>query len=258
MEFIKIEKENRIATITITKPKALNALSQQVLKELDQCLNEINEDKTLRCLIITGEGEKAFVAGADIKELSTLDQNGAKSTSALGQDVFMKIESLKIPAIAAVNGFALGGGLELALSCDFILASDNARFGLPECSLGLMPGFGGTVRLARKVGPALAKQWTFTGDMIQSDEALRARLVNQVCSQAELMSEVKKIASTIALRAPVAISLIKQTIEETYGVETSQAMQMERKAFAELFTTEDAKEGTQAFIEKRKPEFKGM
>lgn len=257
MEFIKFEKENSIATIVISKPKALNALSEAVLIELDSCLDKVIEDKDLRCLIITGDGEKAFVAGADISELSTLDEAGAQKFSELGQNVFCKLERLNIPVIAAVNGFALGGGLELALSCDFIFASEKAKFGLPECTLGLMPGFGGAVRLTRKVGPGLAKQWTFTGDMVRSDEALRSGLVNKVCEPSELMTEVKKVAQTISQRAPIAVAGIKRTIEQTYGVETSQAMIIERNEFGKLFTTLDCKEGTQAFLEKRKPEFKG-
>lgn len=258
MEFIKYEKENQWAVITVSKPKALNALSGAVLKELDSCLSQVMEDKSLRCLIITGDGEKAFVAGADIKELSSLDASGAETFSGLGQDVFSKLEALDIPVIAAVNGFALGGGLELALSCDFIYASQNARFGLPECSLGLMPGFGGSVRLARKVGPSLAKQWTFTGDMVKADEALRSGLVNKVCELPELMTEVKKTAEVIASRAPIAVAAIKRTIESTYGMENSQAMLVERKEFTNLFETQDCKEGTQAFLEKRKAEFKGQ
>ncbi|MCJ8277042.1 MAG: enoyl-CoA hydratase/isomerase family protein [Bdellovibrionales bacterium] len=258
MEFIKFDKENTVATITISKPKALNALSGQVIQELNDVLNQVSEDKSLRCLIITGDGEKAFVAGADIKELNTLDNKGAQDFAALGQDVFLKIETLRIPVIAAVNGFALGGGLELAMACDFIIASDNARFGLPECTLGLMPGFGGAVRLARKVGPSLAKQWTYTGDMIKTDEALRTGLVNKVVPQAELMAEVQKLAETMSSRAPLALTAIKQTIEKTYGMESSQAMMVEREAFGSLFDSADCREGTSAFLEKRKPEFKGQ
>ena len=258
MGFIQFEKNKDIATITISKPKALNALSAMVLRELNECLNQIEEDETIRALVITGDGEKAFVAGADISELSELDSMGAEDFSKLGQDVFLKIENLKVPVIAAVNGFALGGGLELALACDFIIASENAKFGLPECTLGLIPGFGGTVRLARKVGPALAMQWALTGNMMDSSEAMRTGLVNHVYPQAQLKEEVMKLAETMASRAPMALQSIKELINKTYGLPVEAAMIMEKEAFGKMFVTEDCREGTKAFLEKRKPTFKGL
>lgn len=258
MGFIQFEKNNSIATITISKPKALNALSAMVLRELNECLNQVEEDKSLRALIITGDGEKAFVAGADISELSELDSLGAEEFGKLGQDVFRKIEKQKIPVIAAVNGFALGGGLELALACDFIIASENAKFGLPECTLGLIPGFGGTVRLSRKVGPSLAMEWTLSGNMVDSTEALRTGLVNKVVPQSSLKEEVMKLAETFASRAPVALENIKKLIQETYGLPIDEAMALERSSFGKLFVTEDCREGTKAFLEKRKPTFKGL
>lgn len=257
-EFVKYQKNGSVAQVTISKPKALNALSTDVLKELDQVLSQIQEDKDLRCMVLTGEGDKAFVAGADIKEIHSLNKDSALLFAEKGQDVFSKIENLRIPVIAAVNGFALGGGLELALSCDFIIASSNAKLGLPECTLGLIPGFGGTVRLARKVGPQWAKQWTFTGDMISAEEALQVGLVNKVCSPGELPEVVQKLASTISKRAPLALTAIKQSINETYGRSVSEAMKIEREKFATLFASQDVKEGTTAFIEKRKPDFKGL
>lgn len=257
MEFIKFEKKDGIATLTVSKPQALNALSSDVLKEMNVCLDTIENDKSLRCLIVTGDGEKAFVAGADIKEIQSLNKDTAIAFAGFGQSVFLRFESLAIPVIAAVNGFALGGGLELAMACDFIIASNKARFGLPEVTLGLMPGFGGTVRMARRIGPAMAKQLTFTGDMITADEALRIGLVNRVCEPTDLMVEVQKIATTIAQRAPLGVSAVKSTIENTYGVETVEAMRMEQAAFAQLFTSADCKEGTTAFVEKRKATFVG-
>lgn len=258
MALVELEKKENRATLTINKPQALNALSSEVLSALDQALNQVEEDKSIRCLIITGQGDKAFVAGADIKEINTLDKTSAAEFAGQGQKVFSRLEKLKIPVIAAVNGFALGGGLELAMACDFILASEKAKFGLPECTLGLMPGFGGSVRLARKVGPGQAKQMTFTGDMISAEEAKACGLVNDILAPEELLSATHRVASTIAMRAPLALTAIKQTIEETYGMPTDQAMDVEQKAFAQLFDSKDVKEGTSAFIEKRKPEFTGQ
>lgn len=257
MEFIRLEKNGSIATVTVTKPKALNALSSAVLKELNSALDEIEKDQSVRCLIVTGEGEKAFVAGADIKEINSLDKNSAGEFAGFGQKVFMRIETLRVPVIAAVNGFALGGGLELAMACDFILASSNAKFGLPECTLGLMPGFGGCVRLARKIGPGRAKQLTYTGSMISVEQAAQYGLVNEVFEQSELMTEVTKVAETMAQRAPLALTAIKKTIEETYGLDAAAAMKVEQEEFGKLFDSADCKEGTTAFIEKRKPNFLG-
>ena len=256
MEFIKLEQLEKVTVLTVTKPKALNALSSEVLQELNSALDEIEASET-RCLIITGEGEKAFVAGADIKEISALNPETALEFADFGQKVFMRIESLKIPVIAAVNGFALGGGLELALACDFILAGENAKLGLPECTLGLMPGFGGTVRLARRVGPGQAKQMSFTGDMVGAEEALQMGLINEIAWHNQLMERAMKVAETIAKRAPLALTAIKKTIESTYGLPTAEAMKMEQIEFGELFSSKDCKEGTSAFIEKRKPEFIG-
>ncbi len=257
MDLVKLEESKIIATITINKPQAMNALSSGVLDELDKALEVVRNNKDLRCLIITGEGDRAFVAGADIKEIHALDPQAAFDFAGFGQRVFRKIEQLNIPAIAAVNGFALGGGLELALACDFIFASEKSKFGLPECTLGLMPGFGGTVRLARRVGPARAKQITFTGDMISAEEAFQMGLVNEVCAPDQLMERSRMVGTTIASRAPIAVASIKKTIQNTYGVHVTDALNMEQKEFGDLFTTQDCKEGTRAFIEKRKPNFTG-
>ena len=257
MSLIKLEDSKIIATLTINKPEAMNALSSGVLSELEEALQVVATNRELRCLIITGEGDRAFVAGADIKEIHALDGQAAFEFAGFGQKVFRKIEQLNIPVIAAVNGFALGGGLELALACDFIFASNKAKFGLPECTLGLMPGFGGTVRLARKVGPSQAMQMTMTGDMISAEEAQQMGLVNEVCEPDQLMERAKMVGTTIASRAPIAVASIKKTIQNTYGVHIQDALNMEQKEFGDLFTTSDCKEGTRAFIEKRKPIFTG-
>lgn len=258
METLKYEKIDQTGILTIQRPEALNALNTQVLKELDGFLNQINETQDIRTLIVTGAGEKAFVAGADIKEIDTLDSKTAAEFAHFGQSVFMKIENLFCPVIAAVNGFALGGGLELALACDFIFASKNAKLGLPECTLGLIPGFGGTVRLARRVSPGLARQWTYSGEMITAERAWQAGLVNQLCEPTELLEDCQKIAATLAQRSPQSLKLIKKSIQETYGIASVQAMAIEKNIFASLFGSADQKEGTKAFIEKRKPVFKNL
>jgi enoyl-CoA hydratase len=236
----------------------MNALSSGVLDELEKALAQVRDDQGLRCLVVTGEGDRAFVAGADIKEIHSLNPEAAFNFAGFGQKVFRQIEQLNIPVIAAVNGFALGGGLELALACDFIFASKKAKFGLPECSLGLMPGFGGSVRLARKVGPARALQMTVTGDMISAEEALQFGLVNEICDPENLMERANMVGTTIASRAPVAVASIKKTIHNSYGLHITDALNMEQQEFGDLFTTDDCKEGTQAFIEKRKPNFTGQ
>lgn len=256
---VELTKEAAVWTLAIQRPESLNALNSQVFDELEAVLTSLTKESFDNCkvLIVTGQGEKAFVAGADIKEINSLNEVAGHKFAERGQNVFRTFENLKIPVIAAVNGFALGGGLELALSCDFIIASENARFGLPEVSLGLIPGFGGTVRLSRVVGLAKAKEMIFSGDMIKSDEALRIGLVNKVVPQSELLAEAKKIAVTIASRAPVAISHAKESIMRSFDQDIDTAMKTEALEFSKLFTTADVKEGTQAFIEKRKPAFKG-
>ena len=247
-----------IGILTVNRPKALNALDGLTLKELSDCLQTVEQNKDLRCLIITGAG-KAFVAGADIKDFPTMDCQQADDFAALGQKVFRQIELLRIPVIAAVNGFALGGGLELALSCDFIYALDRAKFGLPEVTLGLIPGFGGTVRLARVIGLAQAREWTYRGDFVGAQEAVDLGLVNKVfASQEELMVEAQNTAQLIASRGPVAVAQAKKSINDSYDVSVDQAMEVEKKLFSDLFQTQDQKEGAQAFIEKRSPQFKGI
>lgn len=246
-------------TLTLNRPQSLNALNTQLLSEISVALDHIEKMSLVeaKCLVLTGTGEKAFVAGADIKEMNSLDVQAGKAFAEKGQKLFRRFENLNIPVIAAVNGFALGGGLELALSCDFIVASENAKFGLPEVTLGLIPGFGGTVRLSRAVGLAKAKEMIFTGDMLGSADALNIGLVNKVVPLIELMTTVAKISETIAKRGPVAVARAKKSIQKTFDQEIDSAMQTEAQEFSTLFATFDFKEGTSAFIEKRTPGFKG-
>lgn len=257
---LKLENEGAVWTLTLNRPEALNALNSKVLEELAQAIDEVSEKSfsAARVLILTGAGEKAFVAGADIKEINQLGIDGAETFAERGQAVFRKLENLQIPVIAAVNGFALGGGLELALACDFIYASDNAKFGLPEVTLGLIPGFGGTVRLSRVIGLPRAKEWIFTGNMATAQEALQLGLVNQVLPQAELLPAVKKTAGVIATRGPVAVGSAKRSVMEAWDHDLDSALGVEAAQFATLFRTQDVKEGTQAFIEKRKAQFTGL
>ncbi len=253
-------KDNGVWVLTIQRPEAMNALNAQVLNDMADALRQIGEMsyENTRALVITGSGEKAFVAGADIKEISELNESQAMAFSQRGQSIFHELNLLKIPVIAAVNGFALGGGLELALGCDFIYASENAKFGLPEVGLGLIPGFGGTVRLARAVGIRKAREMTYTGDMISASEALALGLVSKLVPQGELMTAVMKTVVTILNRGPIAVAAAKRSINESYELNIDEAQKNEAQHFANLFTTEDVREGTHAFIEKRKPVFKGQ
>ena len=257
---ITLSSDGPIWTLMINRPTALNALNAEVLNEMSEALRLIGEMpfENARALIITGTGEKAFVAGADIKEIAELNEESALAFAQRGQSTFHELNLLKIPAIAAVNGFALGGGCELALACDFIIASDNAKFGLPEVTLGLIPGFAGTVRLSRAVGIRRARELTFTGDMISAEEARAMGLVNKVVPQAQLLTMAKEIAGKILQRAPVAVAAAKRSINRTWDMEVEEAQKYEAETFSELFVTEDVREGTKAFIEKRKPQFKGV
>nr|BFD59498.1 short-chain-enoyl-CoA hydratase [Bdellovibrio sp. CKG001]BFD62878.1 short-chain-enoyl-CoA hydratase [Bdellovibrio sp. HM001] len=257
---IKLEqKSNAVWLLTIHRPEALNALNSTVLNEMGEALRQIGEMdySDARALIITGSGEKAFVAGADIKEINALDEEKALTFAERGQSIFHELTLLKIPVIAAVNGFALGGGCELALGCDFIYASENAKFGLPEVSLGLIPGFGGTVRMARAIGQRRARELTYTGGMINAAEAQALGLVNKVVPQAELMNTVMKTVEAILSKAPIAVGSAKFSINQAWDMDVEEAQKNEARIFAELFSSEDVKEGTSAFIEKRKAEFKG-
>lgn len=246
--------------LTINRPEALNALNSNVLNEMADALRQIGEMDYVdaRALVITGSGEKAFVAGADIKEISSLDTESGNLFALRGQSIFHELTLLKIPVIAAVNGFALGGGCELALACDFIYASENAKFGLPEVSLGLIPGFGGTVHLSRAVGLRKAREMTFTGQVVTAAEALTMGLVNKVVPLADLMPTVLKMIGTILTKAPIAVGVAKTSINQAWDLNVDDAQKNEALIFAELFNSTDVKEGTKAFIEKRKAEFKGQ
>ena len=251
MEFIKFEKEDYIGVITINRPQALNALNSQVLDELNEVLDSVDSNET-RALILTGEGDKSFVAGADIGEMSTLTKAEGEAFGKKGNDVFRKLETLEIPVIAAINGFALGGGCEISMSCDIRICSENAIFGQPEVGLGITPGFGGTQRLARLVGPGMAKQMIYTGRNIKADEAYRIGLVNAVYPQEELMAAAKKMASGIAMQAPIAVRACKKAINDGLDVDMDQAIVIEEKLFGSCFETEDQKMGMGNFLEKDK------
>jgi enoyl-CoA hydratase len=245
-----------IATITFNRPKALNALSIGLLQEFAKALDEVAGDEAIRILILTGAGEKAFVAGADITELATFDALQAKGFSQAGHDIIGRLQRLPIPVIAAVNGYALGGGSEIALACDFIYASENAMFGLPEITLGLIPGFGGTQRLPRLIGKNRAKEMIFTGRMITAAEAERIGLVNKVCAAESLMEEVLKTARSMAAKGRVALRAAKQAINGGTETDLITGCSLEIDAFALCMASADAAEGTRAFLEKRKPVFK--
>lgn len=253
MEFITYEAEGQIGIITINRPKALNALNSTVLEELDKTLDAVDL-QTVRCLILTGAGEKSFVAGADIGEMSTLTKAEGEAFGKKGNDVFRKLETFPIPVIAAVNGFALGGGCEISMSCDIRICSENAVFGQPEVGLGITPGFGGTQRLARIVGTGKAKEMIYGARNIKAEEAYRIGLVNNVYPLEELMPAAKKLAATIARNAPIAVRNAKRAINEGLQVDMDQAVVIEEKLFGNCFETYDQKEGMAAFLEKRKVE----
>ena len=250
-QFIKYEEDGMTALLTINRPKALNALNSQVLDELDKTLDSIDTNK-IRALIITGAGEKSFVAGADIGEMSSLTKQEGEAFGKKGNDVFRKLETFPIPVIAAINGFALGGGCEISMSCDIRICSDNAIFGQPEVGLGITPGFGGTQRLARIVGPGMAKQMIYTGKNINAEEALRIKLVNAVYPQSELLNEAKKLAETIARQAPIAVRNSKKAINDGLQVDMDKAIVIEEKLFGDCFETEDQRAGMGNFLEKDK------
>ena len=251
MEFITYEVEGQVGLITINRPKALNALNSAVLEELDATLDAVDLNE-VRALILTGAGDKSFVAGADIGEMSTLTKAEGEAFGKKGNDVFRKLETFPIPVIAAVNGFALGGGCEISMSCDIRICSDNAVFGQPEVGLGITPGFGGTQRLARIVGVGMAKQMIYTARNIKADEALRIGLVNAVYTQEELLPAAKKMAAGIAKNAPIAVRNCKKAINDGLQVDMDAVIVIEEKLFGDCFETHDQKEGMSAFLEKRK------
>lgn len=251
------EAKDRVGVITLHRPKALNALNTELLQELSNLLDHIKEDKSVEVVIITGSGEKAFVAGADITEMQKLTAIEGRNFGKIGQDVFNKLENLPQPVIAAINGFALGGGCELAMACDVRIASEKAKFGQPEVSLGIAPGFGGTQRLPRLIGKGRAKELIFTGDIIDAGEAYRMGLVNKVVAPEELMNTAQVLAEKILSRAPVAVQLSKAAINEGLNMDLASGIAYEAEIFGLCFATEDQKEGMTAFVEKRKPNFSG-
>ena len=254
MTNVLLEKKGNIAVATINRPKALNALNSDVLTDLGELVDIVNADSEIRALVITGSGEKAFVAGADIGEMSTLTPEEGEAFGKHGNDVFRRIETLPIPTIAAINGFALGGGCELSMSCDIRICADTAVFGQPETGLGITPGFGGTQRLARLVGPGMAKQLIYTAKNIKADEALRIGLVNAVYPLEELMAAAEKLAETIAKNAPIAVRACNKAINDGLEVKMDDAIVIEEKLFGSCFKTADQIEGMSAFLEKRKHE----
>lgn len=259
MEFenILFSETEGIATITFNRPKALNALNAHLLDEFSSAIDEIEKNEDIRVLILTGQGDKSFVAGADITEIATFDTLKGKLFSKKGQLIISRLQDMAIPVIAAVNGYALGGGSEMALACDFIYASENAVFGLPEISLGIIPGFGGTQRLPRLIGSNLAKEMIFTGKMLPAADAEKLGLVNRVVPAEVLMDEVLKTAKTIASKGRAALRAAKQAINNGLNVDLATGCNIEVDAFAVCMASEDAKEGTSAFVEKRKPKFTG-
>jgi enoyl-CoA hydratase len=252
---ILFEKENNVAIVKMNRPKALNALNSETLKELESVVDEIANDEDIYAVVITGEG-KAFVAGADITEMKDLNTIEGRRFGILGNRVFRKIELLEKPVIAAVNGFALGGGCELSMACDIRIASAKAKFGQPETGLGITPGFGGTQRLARLVGQGMAKQLIFTADIIKAEEALRIGLVNSVVEPEALMETTMAMASKIAANAPIAVQLCKTAINRGLQADIDTGLMYEAEAFGACFSTEDQKEGMSAFVEKRDKCFK--
>ena len=255
-EMLNIEKADKIAVLKLNRPKALNALNSATLKELDMAIDQINADKDVDVLVISGEG-KAFVAGADITEMKELNAEQGRVFGNLGQQVFRKIEKMEKPVIAAVNGFALGGGCELAICCDIRVASEKAKFGQPEVGLGIIPGFSGTQRLARLVGPAKAKELIYTAGIIKAEEAEKIGLVNKVVAPEELMNATMEMAKAIAKNAPKAVSYSKIAINRGMETDIETGIEIEANLFGLCFATKDQVEGMTAFVEKRKAEFIG-
>ena len=254
---ILLKFEGEIGILMINRPKALNALNVETLKEIQKGIEEVRDRPELKVLIMTGAGEKAFVAGADILEMKGMNSMEAFNFSKLGHLTLNMIQDLDRPVIAAVNGFALGGGTEIALACDFIYASENAKLGFPEVTLGIFPGFGGPQRLSRLIGKGKAKELILTGKMITAQEAFQMGIVNRVVPQASLMEETKKVAAQIAANGAVGVRLAKMVTDAGFNMDLEKAFSLDSHAFGLCFSTEDQKEGMTAFAEKRKPNFKG-
>jgi enoyl-CoA hydratase len=254
---VTLDREGPIATVTLNRPDKLNALNEQLLAELGTALEDLERDASLRVAILTGAGEKAFAAGADIEAMSEMTPARAQAFAAMGHAVGARIEGAHFPVIGAVNGFALGGGCELALSCDFLYASDRARFGQPEVNVGVMPGMGGTQRLARRVGIARARELCYTAELVGAEEALRIGLVNAVVPHADLSARVLEVAKKIASKAPLGVAQCKRVILRGADLPLATANELEAQAFAVLFGSHDQREGMKAFLEKRAAKFEG-
>ena len=256
-ENLTLERDGAVAVLTINRPKVLNALNTQTMDELRRAVLEVKHDAALRALVVTGAGDKSFVAGADINELAVQVPVQGREHALRGQHVFDLIENMGKPVIAAINGFALGGGCELALACTLRIAADTARFGQPEINLGIIPGYAGTQRLARLVGKGVALDLLLTGRQVKADEALRIGLVNRVVPAAEVLAEAKTLAADLAARAPVAVHYIIEAVNRGLEVSFDKGQILEATLFGLVASTEDMREGTKAFLEKRKAEFKG-
>lgn len=249
--------QGAVALLQIARPKALNAINQQVIAELGERLREIAADAEIRAVVLTGAGEKAFVAGADIAAMKDMGADQAERFARWGDAVMQQLHDLAVPVIAAVNGFCLGGGCELALACDFLLASTKARFGLPEVSLGVVPGFGGTQRLTRQIGRLAANRWILTGDTFSAEEAQRYGIVQDLYPPEELLPQALAMAERIALRGPLAVAAVKRLILRGADLPQAEAISMEAAEFGRIFATADQKEGMGAFLAKRPPQFTG-
>lgn len=256
METILYEEKDKIGFLTINRPEVLNALNAQVLEEIDSVLDQIEKEGRIQALILTGAG-RAFVAGADIGTQSVLDMEGGRAWGKRGSAIFRRLELLSVPTIAAVNGFALGGGCELAMACDMILASSKAKFGEPEVGLGITPGFSGAQRLPRLVGKAKTMELILTGTMIKADEALRIGLVNEVTEPDQLLDRTRELAEAICKNGPLAVKYAKAAIIRGTQMDLDSAIALENELFAMCFATGDQKEGMKAFLEKREPDFQG-
>jgi enoyl-CoA hydratase len=256
-ENLLVDDTDNVRTITFSRPKVLNALNRATLAELEAVLDDTARNDAIRCVVLTGAGEKSFIAGADITEFNELSPAEAAAYSRRGHAVLDKLAALRMPVVAAVNGFAFGGGLEVALACDFIWCSDNAQLGLVETKLGIIPGFGGVARLARRVGAAMAAELIFSAARVPAAEALRTGLVNKVLPQAELLPEVRKLATAMGTKGPVANSLVKNLLAQGSDTDLRTANAMEAHAFGVVFSTADKAEGVAAFLGKRDPVFPG-
>ena len=254
---VRLDVDGPFATVTVDRPKSLNALDTRTLQELEKIAGDLALRSDVRGVVVTGAGEKAFVAGADIAEMNGMDADRARHFGALGQRVMDAISALPFPVVAAVNGFALGGGCELALACDFIYASENARFGLPEVSLGVLPGFGGTQRLTRLVGRARAKELIFTGDMLDAARAKEIGLVLDVVPLPKLLGHARAALERVAKKGPLAVRRAKEAIDRGADLDLADGLEIERQLFSDLFASADRTEGMKAFLEKRPPVFTG-